>query len=64
MNTFEYSADRQDERVEPEARPLAEKTSPAPAPPRGDDSLPVLPRPANQRAEDFLPEWLRRLSRA
>ncbi len=33
-----------------------------PALPSIEDSQPVLPRPGRRRAEDFLPEWLRRLS--
>lgn len=34
-----------------------------PAPPKDDDSLPVLPIPRSRRADAFLQEWLRRSNR-
>ncbi len=46
----------------PRGEQQADITPVKPAPPSIEDSQPVLPRPGRRRAEDFLPEWLRRLS--
>ena len=62
MNTFDAQTEYVEKQQEPETGPPPDENLQAPVPPQVDDSLPVLPRPSKQRAEAFLPEWLRRLS--
>jgi hypothetical protein len=62
MNTFDSIDEKVEEQVEPVTKSLPDEKLPALVPPREDDSLPVLIRPAKRPPETFLPEWLRRLS--
>ena len=63
MNTFDDQATHLEDFVDPGKDSPQEKKLPEPRLPQEDESLPVLPLPASRRAEAFLPEWLRRLTR-